>query len=292
MAARRIVILTHQQQGLSPGAFLHRIAFEHWRAEGIEVLLQQGLKQAPPAPLAILHVDLTRMPDAYARLADSYPRCLNGRLLDISKRCVSDGLLTREDPYDGPVVVKTDLNHAGLPERRLALALGGRRAALAEGLRARLPSRLSGRLPGDRYRLYARKEAVPAWVWRSPALVVERLRSERIDGLHAMNMYYFLGAVGCIATSLSSDPLVKARNTVRRLPLHETVPAELLAARRRLGMDYGKIDYVLEPDGPRLLDANPTPHQGPAGMSDRGREICRRLAAGIDSFFDERGVAA
>ncbi len=284
-SAARVAILTHLYQGLDPSAFLHTIAFEHWRKAGIEPVVQQGLRRPVPAEAAVLHVNLTRMPPDYAALAAGYPRCLNGGVTDIAKRRLSDDLVSRDDDYDGPVVVKTDLNHAGLAERRLALASGGRRAALAERWRRLLPGRASGRLAGDAYRFFERKDAVPRWIWRAPGLVVERLRRQRVGALYGMNMYFFLGDCGVVGTTLAREPLVKSRNAVERLPLSESVPTEIVAARRRLGLDYGKIDYVVEAGVVHLLDANPTPHAGPAGLSERGREVCRRLAPGIETFL-------
>jgi len=283
--AASVAILTHQQQGLPPKSHLGYILRESWMPQGRQVVVHQGLKPPPPADIGFLHVDLTRTPDAYLRMADGYARCVNRGCTDIAKRRVSRNLVGPDDTYDGPVLVKTDLNHGGLPERRLAQALGGRWERLREHARRLLPPAWSGRLAQDRYLLLERRAQVPDWVWRTSGLVVERFFAERRGELFAMHMWYFLGDRDAVATSLASSPLVKGENTVQRLPPHEDVPPALRERRRELGFDYGKFDYIMVDGEPKLLDANRTPHASRDGLSERGREICRRLAPGIDRFL-------
>ena len=259
MSRGRIVILTHQHQGLHPNNGLAVIAFGLWQPAGWEILVQQGLRAPPRADVAILHVDLTVVPEPYLELAARYPICLNGRVRDISKRVVSRDLLGPGDAWQGPVIVKTDRNHGGLPERRLKVALGGRRARWAEALRRRLPPRWTGRLPEGRYPTYPSLAAVPDWVWRRPELVVERFHAERHGELHALNQWHFLGSGSVVLTFLAPGPVVKYADQVARLPLHDEVPPEIRRRRAELGFDYGKFDYLVTPEGPRLLDANRTP---------------------------------
>ncbi len=256
---RRIVILTHQHQGLHPNNGLAVIAFGIWQPAGWEILVQQGLRDPPAADIAILHVDLTVVPEPYLELAARYPICLNGKVRDISKRLVSRDLLTRDAPWDGPVIVKTDRNHLGLPERRLALACGGWRAHWGDALLRRLPPRWSGRLPGDRYRPYPNLDAVPPWVWRRPELVVERFLVQRHDALYTLNQWHFLGSGSVVKTFFAPAQVVKWADQVASLPLHDEVPPEIRRRREELGFDYGKFDYLVTPEGPRLLDANRTP---------------------------------
>ena len=280
-----IAILTHQQQGLSPKSHLGYILRESWAPEGRRVVVHQGLKRPPPADLGFLHVDLTTVPESYRQLGAAYPRCVNGAAPAIAKRRISRHLLGAEDAYDGPVLVKTDLNHAGVPERRLALASAGRWRRLVERLRRALPPAWTGCLRDDRYLLFERRSQVPDWVWRAPGLVVERFLVERRGDLYAMHMWFFLGDRDAVGTSLASAPLVKGENTVQRLPPHEDVPESLRQRRRELGFDYGKFDYVIVEGEAVLFDASRTPHASRNGLSERGREICRRLAPGIDRFL-------
>ena len=40
--------------------------------------------------------------------------------MDISKSKISANILRRDDSHSGPVIIKTDLNSGGLPEKRLS----------------------------------------------------------------------------------------------------------------------------------------------------------------------------
>jgi len=290
-ASGSVTILTHALQGLSRGHFVAR-AGEYWAAKGGRLRVHQGLGPPPPGDLALLHVDMTRIPQPYLELARAFPRCLNLGTADISKRRISRNLLGPEDRHDGPVIVKTDLNYGGQPERLLRYA-GSRRAGLArlwDRLVDRLPLAWTHRVRLGRYLLLPGMAAVPDWVWRHPDLVVERFFVERHGPLYALNMWFFLGDVDCLSISLSESPFVKAATTLRRLPLRFEIPEALRRRRAELGFDYGKFDYIVADGEPRLIDANRTPHHGPAGFSERGEEICRRMAGGLQRLAAERAA--
>lgn len=273
-----LAILTHAEQGLDPGYFLAAIADQVWRPAGWSVLVHQGLRPPPPAALALLHVDLTHVPPAYAALAGQYPRALNAGVLDIAKRRVADGLVAPGDGYEGAVIVKTDLNHGGLPERRLSRGLLAR-------LGRCLPARWSGTPPGGDYRVYQRRGQVPAWVWRRPELVVQRFLAERRGPHYALHQWFFLGEASVVSTLLADGPLVKWQNRVGSLPLHDEVPAEIRRRRAELGFDYGKFDYVVQDGRAWLLDANTTPHLGARPpWTERQLAVLRLLGAGLDSL--------
>jgi len=273
-----LVILTHARQGLDPGYFLAAIADEVWRPAGRTVLLHQGLRAPPPAESALLHIDLTRVPPAYVALAEGYPRTVNAGVTDISKRHIADGLVVPGDGYEGPVIVKTDLNHGGLPERRL-------RRGLLAALHDRLPDRWSGRPPGGAYRVYERAAQVPAWVWRRPELVVQRFLAERHGSHYALHQWFFLGQASIVSTLLGAEPLVKWQNRAGSLPLHDEVPGELRRRRAELGFDYGKFDYIVQDGRAWLLDANTTPHLGGRPpWTERQLAVLRTLGSGLDSW--------
>jgi len=280
----RIAILTHQHQGLPAGNALGRLAFGAWEPAGHRILVQQGLKNPPPADLAILHVDLSVVPEPYLELGRRYPRCLNIKTTDIRKRRVSRDLLREDDDYDGPVLVKTDLNHRGLPERNLALATGGLRARLREAARRWLPKAWTGSLPTDEdsYPMFERRSLVPRWVWRTPGLVVERFFVERHGALYALNQWHFLGSGSLAVSILAPHPIVKFRQQVARFPFHDEVPAEIRRRREELGFDYGKFDYLVTEQGPKLLDANRTPWMEMPVEEPRMAAMARGLAAYLD----------
>lgn len=286
--AATIVILTEPILGLDPNSTIARAAQCFWVPQGHRVVVHRGLDPPPPGDVAILHVDLTRVPAGYGALAARYPVAINGRTGDIAKRAISRDLVAADDPYDGPVIVKTDLNHAGIPERERRLAAGGRLARLWDEAASRLPAAWTGRLPGDRYLVYARKGEVPRWVWRTPALVVQRLYAERRGDLYAMHQWYCLGDSDCVSTFLAAAPVVKLSTVVERLPLHRDVPAALRRRREELQMDYGKLDFIVDGGTPALLDANRTPNEGDVATTGRIADICRAVAAGLDFYLAGR----
>jgi hypothetical protein len=64
-----------------------------WRESGMQVHLLRG-QTTVQADLAILHVDLTTIPGYYLESARRFPRTLNSRVTDISKRRISESVTT------------------------------------------------------------------------------------------------------------------------------------------------------------------------------------------------------
>ena len=90
-----------------------------WRSEGIEIRVLKGPDGKADADLLIPHIDLTVLPHEYTKAMDRFPRVANRNLSDISKRVISRNLIDSKDAYEGPVIVKTNLNYGGMPEARL-----------------------------------------------------------------------------------------------------------------------------------------------------------------------------
>jgi hypothetical protein len=181
---------------------------------------------------------------------------LNRKVVDISKRRVSRNLVSPEDDYSGPVIVKTNDNFAGVPivpetpRHRVIKAL--RHAANERTWR------YLHMIPRSTYPILQSKSEVPAWVWRREDIVVERFMAEMEDGLYVLRVWIFLGGREYGAKLYGRHPVVKSRGLVRYEYLTE-FPDELRLERERLGFDFGKFDYVVENGRPRLLDANSTP---------------------------------
>lgn len=281
-----IAVLVHPAFGLETGSILLMMAQEYWTPAGHRLVVHSGPDTPPLADLAIPHVPLTRLPHRYAELAARYPRTINGSVVDISKRRIATDLVTEGEAYEGPVIVKTDLNHGGASERRLRRLEGGVAKRLLSAVERHLPSHWTGRLPRDRYLLFENKRDVPRWVWRSPGLIVQPFHVELRGDLYALHQWYFLGGRECVSTFLSRDPVVKLANVVERLPLHQDVPQAIRRRRAELNFDYGKFDYVISNGVPILLDANPTP-TGPADQRKTSRvlAICSALASGLAEFL-------
>jgi len=283
MAISSLVILAHARQGLDQGYFIAAMA-GLWQAAGRRVVLHQGLAPPPPADALLLHIDLTRLPAEYLALSERYPLVLNRRPDDIAKRRISGNLVTEDDDYEGPVMVKTDDNAFGLPERRLALAEAGSLRRGLAALAARLPGAWTGRLPAGRYPCYARKALVPRWVWRQPGLVVERFLPQPEGGGLMVNQAYCFGLRWVLYRFRAPGPVVKIEQASRIWPLADAVPPEIEARRRELGLDFGKIDYVVHQGRVEVLDVARTPWLGPPPWNDRQRQAVTRLAAGLDDY--------
>ena len=259
-----------------------------WRACGFEIKVLRGLAAHCDADLLIPHIDLTLLPAAYVALYDRYPRVVNRHLHDISKRVISRNLLAPTDNYAGEVIVKTNLNFGGNPEARMLAGPKTLRRRLADAFFPRKPS--SSRdcdwssvkhFNGSDYQIFSSLDKVPAGVFANDALVVERFLPEREDGLYHLRCYIFFGDQGYCSRVSAREPIVKGGNAIRREIVKP--PAELLAIRRELQVDYGKLDFVLRDGRVVLLDLNRTP--GTIKSPSHLKAAAGNLAPGINSFF-------
>ena len=81
---RRIAILWHARDRTRrlDRYVITRFA-DYWREGGHEVRFVFGPGQFVPADIAVLHVDLSVVPEPYLELAARYPVGINGRVRDI-----------------------------------------------------------------------------------------------------------------------------------------------------------------------------------------------------------------
>ena len=258
----RVAILTHASDDFRAPYFLRFIA-QCWREAGVEVLVHRGLGAPPPADLAILHVDLSVVPDAYAELGTSYQKVLNFDITDITKAAISRQLVRRGDGYEGPVIVKTNLNWGGVREATLE-----RRPLRADDIKALLE-----------YRIYPTVSDVPRAVWSDESRIVDRFLPEMRDDHYCLRTWMFLGDRETNSLSYSKSPIVKSSNVVRREVVPE-VPEALRARRQELGVDYGKFDYVIRDGEVVLYDVNKTPSMGHLS-SDTIRASMLELSRGL-----------
>jgi hypothetical protein len=77
--------------------------------------------------------------------------------------------------------------------------------------------------------------------------------------------------------------VVKAADAIDRTLVE--VPDEIRAWRRKLGFDYGKLDFVIHEDKPVLIDANRTPTLPRGNVAAAIREGLEELAQGITAFL-------
>lgn len=248
----------------------------HWRKRGLRV--QVGEKYSRDADVCILHHDISVLDAEKIPAAPAGKPVINGRVLDISKRTYSTLVLNQGDAWNGPVILKSNLNHYGAPETRALNKI------TLERVRRRLAD-ISWRgmqsLPSRSYPILQSVGDVPDWVWASPELLVEKFLPERTrDGLYGVRGWVFCGDRGYAYRVSSPEPIVKPRSAAKITYL-KAPPEALMKRRAELKFDYGKFDYV-EHDGEAiLLDANKTP-------SFRGNPEAQRmrwLSSGIEAFL-------
>ena len=278
----RIVVLTHEfdrflgagDSGTFAGqsTYLLSDVLDVLVQRGHSVCVQAGLTSAPEGDAVIVHVDCSVTPEPYLDLAARFPVAVNARVADIRKRAVSRAVLARGVPWDGPVIVKSDLNSSGGPEAK------HNAIAVVRGLPPAHPYTPARR----RYRVYSHAAEVPGRHWRDPRVVVEKFLPEREGDHFAIRTWVFLGPRERCTRSVSPDPLVKAEDAVRRDPVE--VPEELRAERERLGFDYGKFDFVIHDGCAVLFDANKTVGAAP-GNRERTRQGAPNLADGFEALL-------
>ena len=263
---RKILVLFHERE--RPDFNFAMRAFEDgWRDMGYRVEHCYGVPRTTMrADFLFPQIDMTRVPADYVRYIENFDGIVvNRRLHDISKRRYSECLVNPGDGYRGPVIVKSDANHDGLPEWRLTPPWKRRVLSLV------------GRKPGKPdYRVYGHPELVPRKFVRSGRHIMEKFLPETEEGFRFLRMYFFLGDQGASVRLKSKSDIIKDHNSVGREEVE--TPAELAALRTRLGLDYGKIDYVMHNGRAVVFDINKTP----SGSADSAtRELDRRMAKGI-----------
>lgn len=268
-----IVILEHRlQDQLGIHYMAHELA-RRWEASGHRVLFHRGLGPPPAGDVALLHHDLTVVPDSYLELAGRFPRVVNGATADIRKSRYSECLVARGDPWEGEVIIKTEANHGGHIDDAL------RRMALAAGHATDLVSRAVM----DNYYLCRSLRHVPDAIWTTPGVIVEKFLPEQDERGTYIRIWTFLGVEERSSRYRAKVPLIRFADYIDR----ETVPVpdEMRALRERLGFDFGKFDYVKHGGRYFLLDANRTPGAPLAFATDTAvKESLDRVARGIEAF--------
>ena len=268
---RTVAVLWHAAHRARTSTWQIDSYAEVWREEGHRVVHLYGTAEFVPADLLIVHVDLSVVPAEYLEFARRYPRALNAGVRDIRKATFSTLRVTRADGYRGTVIVKSNLNYAGVPERVLRAPTAPRGRFVA-GMRS----------PQD-YRIFETAAAVPEDVWNDPEVIVERFAPEMDSGLYVTRAMVFLGDRVTCAKFCGPHPVVNTA-TSTRMDRVEPHP-DMLALRVAMGFDYGKFDYVLRDGRPVLLDANKTvggrnPPTTPERIAAR-----RYRAEGLWSYF-------
>ncbi len=282
---KRIALIFHEHErkrNLPDFAIWHLA--EIWKKEGIQVDFLFGTKKFIPADLAILHVDLTVVPQEYIEFASRYPVAINGNLRDIRKSRVSKNRVFQNDGYEGRVIVKSELNYAGQPERKL---LGTPLSRIAFRIACHVPFYRPAnpgpephfRSPGD-YIIYDSPRSVPEGWFHRNDILVEKFVPEMQDGLYCLRSFSFLGSHSVCTVRKANHPIVYTSTTIKR-EMVEAHP-QIVELARIMGFDFGKFDFVVHEGAPVLLDANKTPG---AGRGASYLAICPEWAKGIHTYL-------
>jgi hypothetical protein len=253
--AQRVAILWHERQRPDSVAdYAIDWYARTWRSDGVDVAHVFGVDGAVAADVVIVHVDLSVVPDAYLDFAARYPASLNRGLVDIRKSTYSGLQLTRSSDYGGRVIVKTIRNHGGRPERRLS-KLAPLRQGPARWRRRRTTQWNRSRSP---YRIYDHLAGVPRHFFADPRYIVERLMTEECDGLFWTRYLNVLGPRVNAYRISGPTPIVTGVQDVQSIEVDPSV----LEYARRIGLEYGKIDYVVHEGETFILDVNKTTGAG------------------------------
>jgi hypothetical protein len=282
---KKIAILFHENDRKRTLNYLIMRLAELWRAEGMEVIKVFGTKQFVHADLAILHVDLSVVPDKYIEFAQQYPIVLNGNVRNIRKSTFTDNLVLPDNRYEGKVIVKSDLNHAGAPER---LIYNFSAQELFLNLKRKLGCfEILGRVcsphfncPSD-YIILESSSLIPRNWYKSKNIVIQKFLPEIDQGYYCIRNYYFLGDRSTCVLRKASQPIVNAGSTLSLEPTE--VHPEIVELRRKLRFDYGKFDYIVHEGIPVLIDINKTPAASPGLL--HYVPMHPNLAEGVHSYF-------
>jgi len=287
--------------GFHSAGYLLRLMVKAWEDAGATVVILHGPNDFVPADIIIPHLDLTITPPAYHALLQRYPVAINRRLIDISKATISSNLVSRGDAYGGEVIVNTNCNYGGVPESRL------KPRPPARSTRRRILDKLSSMLRGRRaaedrawrsidsiksgdYPIFPSLAAVPAGVFANKNLVVEKFLPEHSGSDYCLRYCYFFGDRHINFLLRSKERVVKGSNA---FSCDETpAPPEIFSIRRRLGLDYGKLDYVMRDGQVVLFDVNRTPASAALARYNLTNRVVGELSQGLAGMLEPNHAAA
>ena len=239
------------------------------------------------ARMVVMHIDvsctdgfLENEPALFDQLGARGVALLNARATDLRKRtlherCAAAGIQSavaaREGPPDDRVIIKTTLNAAGVPERRL-VARGGRTSS-------RFRADLSEYITDPHGYVVCKRSEVPETAWQDPTLAVERY-IDNPEGI--FYRVYALGPATVVAQIWTDLEIKKLLSEARRreyhyfwtvagehVPLSETSDDIIRAvsvargAAAAMQVDFHGTDCVLDTDGTVIpIDVNKTPFWG------------------------------
>jgi hypothetical protein len=279
----RLALIRHEwEQGLPCTHFLVHRLIRLWRESGTEVNEVFGPRVLPEVRHAFMHVWGTVVPAAYPKAGAAYGACINKELHDIRKTRISRQGVRPGDGYEGPVIVKTEANNSGADEKQLFQRYGKKNPVLAWARSWQRPftGPFSEKLifGQDEYPVFSTPHDVPAVCWEDSRYFVERFLPEKRGDRYVVRMAFVLGDRQMSFVAESRQPVVKGANIESIYA--EATPPEVREFQREIGMDYGKIDYVLHDGRCIVFDVNTTPGS-PSSLDQEDEKIAAELAPGL-----------
>jgi hypothetical protein len=279
-----------------------------WKNAGYRVINHIGLANIPVADIVIVHIDLTVIPKEYVALINGLHRVINGKILDISRQRFSKLLLSKNDNYTGPVIVKTNANYGGIldcqytpflsniiKEKRLSnkQQLHIFRFFLFKSIVKNRFLRILNKwdtiesLNPLEYPIFRNIKSVPYGIWKNNNLIIEPFISSLENGLFYAHYYIFFGDKEISGRISSPDPIVKFNNCVsdEEVP----VPDEVKQWRKDLKIDYGRFDYLVVGGKYFLIDVNKTEGGGDMNYMDhKYLDEMNLLASGLEFYLGSK----
>ena len=285
VSSLRIAVITHEIDEFKDSNYLLSHLSRVWQRDGVKIVIVKGVNQElPAADHDILHTDITAVHEDYTRIFSHYPLVINSSVRDISKTVFSDLIVAKNDGYTGKVIVKTNANFGGMRERQEKFNDGDWQSTID----IQRPWRRVEWM--EEYPVFDSPSDVPTGVWRNDKLVVEKfLPEQNAQGEYLLKVWVFFGDQGIYYQCVSTDPVIKSRNLIRREFLDvNDVPESIRQVRAKMGFDYGKFDFAIHQGEPVLYDVNRTPG-GPkqAVVSETAERSYRILSSGLDSFINQ-----
>ncbi len=266
----------------------------NWRQQGIRVDVLRGVARETDADVLLPHLDLSYVPNAYWAFMRRHPNVVNGKLRDIRKTRISSLRVGLDDAYAGPVIVKTAANCNGFHD----VWMERRQVSLATRVRTRIERMawVQKRSLGwtrtlSRYPVFRSVRDVPRGAFANRNLIVERFMPERRGDRYVIRQWIMCGSRSIGRELTSTEPIIKSYNSEWTI-LPPEPPPEIVAPRRELGVDYGKMDYVMHEGKGVLLDVNPTPTLRDSISVRDPKTIAgaAEMAAGIEQFDVKSGA--
>lgn len=250
-----------------------------WEAQGYVIKVTQGINQHLKANIAISHIDLTIVPDRYSVFLGNYPAAINIKATNISKAVISQNLLGNGDSYEGEVIVKTANNYGGLPELIHKMNSGKIQNAMTNVR----PWKRVEYLDTHNYPRFSSINQVPQGVWQNNSLIVEKFLPEKdAKGNYCLRYWIFLGNKEIGVLHYSQKAIIK--DTDHNSRLITDVPTDLRNLRKKMGIDFGRIDYGIVNGKTVVYDINSTPAVGESQLKLIGSKLTE-LAEGIELYL-------